>query len=100
MIAAAVYRAMNAIPPEADSLGGIGVVALVVNVAAALALMRFRKTGDALANIAVIIPAVLVAWLQNAKPDLIVAAIIALLFLHSARDIIRDAGSELRKSSA
>lgn len=59
--------------------------------------MRFRKTGyanaraiwlfsrnDTLAHTAVIIAAVLVAWLQSAWPELIVAAIIALLFLHSA----------------
>jgi Co/Zn/Cd efflux system component len=70
---------------------------LIVNISAALALMRFREGGDAnaraiwlfsrndaLANIAVIIAAGLVAWLKAAWPDLVVAAVIALLFLHSA----------------
>ena len=47
MIATAVYRAMKAIPPEADLMGGIGVAALVVNIIAAAALLPFRERGDA-----------------------------------------------------
>lgn len=110
VIAAAIWRALNAVPPEADLMGGLGVAGLVVNVSAALALMRFREKGDAnaraiwlfsrndaLANVAVIIAAGLVFWLKSAWPDLIVAGVIATLFLHSAQEIIRDARSELRE---
>ncbi len=110
IIGMAFWRAMNAIAPEAALMGGLGVVGLLVNISAALALMRFRKGGDAnaraiwlfsrndaLANIAVIIAAALVAWLKSAWPDLIVAGIIAVLFLHSAWEIIRDALAELRE---
>ena len=50
---------------------------------------------DALANIAVIAAAALVGWTGEAWPDLLVAGMIALLFLHSAYDIIRDAQREL-----
>ena len=39
--------------------------------------------------------AVLVGWTGQAWPDLLVAGVIALLFLHSAYDIIRDARREL-----
>ena len=39
--------------------------------------------------------AALVAWTGQAWPDLLVAGVIALLFLHSAYDIIRDARKEL-----
>lgn len=108
VIVSAVWRAFNAVPPEADLMGGIGVVALIVNVTAALVLARFRGSGDAnaraiwlfsrndaLANVAVIAAAGLVAWTASAWPDLVVAAVIALLFLHSAYDIIRDARKEL-----
>ncbi|GEC16301.1 hypothetical protein NWI01_21930 [Nitrobacter winogradskyi] len=108
VIASAGWRAFNAVPPEADLMGGIGVVALIVNVTAALVLARFRGSGDAnaraiwlfsrndaLANVAVIVAAGLVAWTGSAWPDLVVAAVIALLFLHSAYDIIRDARKEL-----
>lgn len=110
VIGAAIWRAMNAVPPEADLMGGLGVAGLIVNVSAALALVRFRDGGDAnaraiwlfsrndaLADIAVIIAAGLVAWFKAAWPDLIVAAVIALLFLHSAWEIIRGALAELRE---
>ena len=110
VIGAAIWRSMNATAPEADIMGGLGVAGLLVNVSAALALMRFREGGDAnaraiwlfsrndaLAIIAVIIAAGLVAWFKTAWPDLIVAAIIALLFLHAAWEIIRDALAELRE---
>lgn len=108
VIVSAVWRAFNAVPPEAELMGGIGVVALIVNVAAALVLARFRGSGDAnaraiwlfsrndaLANVAVIAAAGLVTLTASAWPDLVVAAVIALLFLHSAYDIIRDARKEL-----
>ncbi len=111
VIGMAVWRVMNAVPPEAGIMGGLGIVGLIVNISAALALLRFREHGDAnaraiwlfsrndaLANIAVIIAAVLVAWFKSAWPDLIVAGVIAVLFLHSAWEIIRVALRELRES--
>lgn len=109
VIGMAGWRALNAIPPEAELMGGLGVAALAVNVAAAWILSRFREgdanvravwlfsRNDALANVAVIVAAGLVAWTRSAWPDLIVAAVIALLFLHSSTEIIRDARRELRE---
>lgn len=106
----AIWRALNAVPPEAELMGGIGIAALVVNVTAALVLARFREGGDAQAraiwlfsrndainNVAVIVAAALVFWLNSAWPDLIVAAVIALIFLHSAWEIIRNARVELKE---
>ena len=99
---------MNAVPPEAELMGGIGIAALAVNVTAALVLAKFREGGDAQAraiwlfsrndainNVAVIIAAGLVFWLESALPDLLVAAAIAVVFLHSAWEIIGDARKEL-----
>ncbi|PCD03797.1 cation transporter [Sphingomonas spermidinifaciens] len=109
VIAFAIWRAMTAVAPEADLMGGIGVVALVINVSAALVLARFREgdanvraiwlfsRNDALANIAVIAAAGLVAWTGRAWPDLAVAGVIALLFLHSAWDITRGALTEMNE---
>ena len=107
VIAAAVIRALNAQPPEAALMGGIGLAALVVNVTAALVLARFREGGDAQAraiwlfsrndalnNVAVIAAAGLVAWTGSGWPDLVVAGVIAILFLQSAWEIIRDARAE------
>lgn len=107
VLANAGWRALNALPPEAELMGAIGIAALAVNVTAALVLSRFREgdanvravwlfsRNDALANVAVIIAALMVFLLDSAWPDLIVAAVIAVLFLHSATEIIRDARKEL-----
>ena len=107
VIGFAMWRSMNAVAPEADLMGGIGVVALIINVSAALVLSRFREgdanvraiwlfsRNDALANIAVIAAAGLVAWTGQAWPDLAVAGIIALLFLHSAWEITQGAMAEM-----
>ena len=108
----AAFRALTATPPEAELMGGIGIAALAVNVIAALTLARFRDGGDAqaraiwlfsrndaLANVAVIIAAGLVAWTGKAWPDFVVAAGIALLFLHSAYEIVSDARRDLAKSA-
>lgn len=106
----AIWRAMHAVPPEADLMGGIGVAALAINVIAAFVLARFRDTGDAQAraiwlfsrndainNVAVIAAAGLVFWLESAWPDLVVAGVIAVVFLHSAWEIIGGARKELRE---
>ena len=111
VIAMATWRALNAIPPEAELMGGIGILALIVNVTAAVILARFRGNGDAqaraiwlfsrndaLANVAVILAAALVFALDSAWPDIIVAGGIAALFLQSAWEIIRDARKELGKA--
>lgn len=108
VVGVAIYRAWTATAPEAELMGVIGFAALAVNVTAALILSRYRKgdanvravwlfsRNDALANVAVIIAAGLVAWTKEAWPDLVVAAAIAGLFLHSALEIMRGAQRELR----
>lgn len=106
----AIWRAMNAVLPEAELMGGLGLAGLAVNVTAALILARFREQGDAQAraiwlfsrndalnSAAVVVAAALVFWLNNAWPDLIVAAVIALIFLHSAWNIIQGSRREMRE---
>ena len=107
VIAMAIWRALHAVTPEAELMGGIGLAALAVNVSAALVLARFRdgdanvraiwlfSRNDSLANVAVIVAAALVALLGSAWPDILVAGAIALLFLHSSLSIIRDARLEM-----
>ncbi len=111
VLGTALWRTLHAVAPEAGIMGGTGAAALAVNVAAALVLLRFRERSgsgaraiwlfsrnDALANVGVIIAAGFVAWLESGWPDLLAAAIIATLFLHSARSIIQEARTELRTS--
>lgn len=108
VLAITFCRLRSATSPEAEIMGGLGIVALAVNVAAALALAKFREgdanmkavwlfsRNDALGNVAVVIAAGFVWLLNSSWPDLIVAFGIAGLFLHSAWDIISDARRELR----
>lgn len=111
VIGMAAWRALNAVPPEAELMGGIGLAALIVNVLAAFILAPFRERqgaharaiwlfsrNDALANVAVIIAAGFVFWLDSGWPDIIVAAGIAVLFLYSALEIVSHARAELRES--
>ena len=108
VLATTLYRLHSATSPEAELMGGLGLVALAVNVAAALVLAKFREgdanvkavwlfsRNDALGNVAVVIAAGFVWLLNSPWPDLIVAFGIAAIFLHSAWDIISDARRELR----
>ena len=108
VLGSTVYRVVVVRAPEAELMGVLAVVALVVNVVAALILMPYRggdanaravwlfSRNDALGNLAVLIAAGLVAWLNNPWPDLVVAALIASLFLHAAQSIIKDSVEELR----
>ncbi len=92
--------------PSAPIMGGVGMLALLANLTSVLLLMRYREgdanvrsvwlcsRNDAIGNAAVVVTASGVwAW-QSAWPDLIVAAGMALLFLSSAVQIIRQASAE------
>jgi Co/Zn/Cd efflux system component len=106
------YRVLVQGVPEAELMGVLGLVALGVNVTAAVVLLPHRfgdanmravwlfSRNDALGNLAVVIAAVLVAWSGTAWPDLVVAFVIAGLFLHSAWSIVTDARNELRMTGA
>ena len=104
------YRALVQQQPEAELMGALGLVALVVNVAAAAVLIPHRtgdanvravwlfSRNDAIGNAAVVLAAVLVAWTASPWPDLVVAVVIAGLFLNSAWSIVRDARADLREA--
>lgn len=104
------YRALVQQQPEAELMGALGLVALLMNVASAAVLMPHRtgdanvravwlfSRNDAIGNAAVVLAAVLVAWTASPWPDLVVAVVIAGLFLHSAWSIVRDARGDLREA--
>lgn len=109
VLASTIYRMVVQLPPEAELMGLFGIIALVVNVSAALVLIPHRtgdanvravwlfSRNDAIGNAAVVVAAGLVAWTGTAWPDLVVALVIAGLFLHSSWSIIRDARADLRE---
>lgn len=98
--------------PRAEVMGIVGFLALAANVASVLILMRYKdgdsnvrsvwlcSRNDAIGNVAVMIAAVGV-WMTATKwPDLIVAAIMASLFLWSSFQILRQSWSEIRTGEA
>lgn len=104
------YRVFVQRQPEADLMGMFGLMALAVNVAAAIVLVPHRtgdanvravwlfSRNDAIGNAAVVVAALLVAWTGTPWPDLAVSAAIAALFLHSAWAIVRDARADLAQA--
>jgi Co/Zn/Cd efflux system component/copper chaperone CopZ len=112
VLATTAHRVLVLGLPEAELMGLFGVVALAVNVAAALLLLPHRtgdanlravwlfSRNDALGNLAVVAAAGLVAWTGTPWPDLAVAAVIAGLFLHASWSIVGNARDDLRSVRA
>ena len=110
VLANTAYRVLVLNQPEAELMGLFGVIALAINVTAALVLIPHRtgdanvravwlfSRNDAIGNAAVVVAAGLVWWSGTPWPDLAVAAVIAGLFLQSSWSIIRDARSDLREA--
>ena len=94
--------------PEPVTMGVIGALALLANVAVAAMLYAWREgdanmrsvwlcsRNDALGNLAVMAAALGVFGTGRGWPDLAVAAIMAVLALTAARAVIRQARAELR----
>lgn len=107
VLGASVHAALAGTAPEPQSMGIVGGLALVANVAVALMLYRFRSgdanmrsvwicsRNDAIGNIAVVAAAAGVLGTGTAWPDLIVAAVLATLGISGGMQIIRQARSEL-----
>lgn len=108
VIGAAIWHAYVTTVPQAEVMGIIGVLALVVNAGVALMLYRFRtgdsnmrsvwicSRNDAIGNLAVMAAAVGVFGTGTGWPDVIVAAIMAALSISGGWQIIRQARGELR----
>ena len=111
VLVATAYRVLVRQQPEAELMGVLGLIALGVNVAAAVVLIPHRtgdanaravwlfSRNDAIGNAAVVAAAGLVAWTGTPWPDLVVAVVIAGLFLTSAWSIVRDALGDLREAA-
>lgn len=106
VFASTAYQVLILGVPSATVMGGVGLLALSANLTSVVLLMRFKdgdanvrsvwlcSRNDAIGNIAVMMAAGGVWLTGTAWPDLIVAAIMAGLFLWSATQIIRQAWAE------
>lgn len=96
--------------PEALTMGAVGLLALLANVAVAVMLYAWRdgdanmrsvwlcSRNDAISNLAVVLAALGVLGSGSAWPDLAVAAVMALLALSGAWSVIRQSLGELRSA--
>ena len=103
-----VYRVFMLGIPHAEVMGVIGFFALTVNVASVLLLLRYKdgdanvrsvwlcSRNDAIGNIAVMMAALGVWVTHSGWPDLVVAGIMAGLFVSSAVQIVAQALKEWR----
>lgn len=94
--------------PRAEVMGVVGFLALAANLVSVLILMRYRNgdanvrsvwlcsRNDAIGNVAVMAAALGVWGMATKWPDLIVAAVMAGLFLYSSVQILRQSVQELR----
>jgi len=100
------------LPPAALPLTLTGLGALAVNLFCAFLLVRFRAhsgsltraaflsaRNDALANVAIIAAGLVTAIAPSPWPDLVVALVIAALFMQSSFSIIRDARNDLSEAA-
>jgi Co/Zn/Cd efflux system component len=107
VLATTLYRVFSGAAPEADVMGAIGALALAANLTSVVLLLRFRdgdanvrsvwlcSRNDAIGNVAVMIAAAGVWGTRTMWPDLLVAAVMATLFVSSAVSILRQALREL-----
>ena len=103
-----LWRVFYVAVPEAQIMGVVGFMALAANLASVALLVRYKdgdanvrsvwlcSRNDSIGNVAVMLAALGVWGTATGWPDLIVAGIMAMLFLSSAFQIIRQALVERR----
>jgi Co/Zn/Cd efflux system component len=111
VIGVAAWHAWHGTLPEAFTMGGVGLAALMAN-AASFGLLWAYRAGDAnmrsawictrndvLGNVAVLLAALGVFGTGTGWPDVIVAAVMASLALQGAMVVIGQSRTELRRSA-
>tara|TARA_R110002167_G_scaffold333501_2_gene540599 strand:+ start:210 stop:851 length:642 start_codon:yes stop_codon:yes gene_type:complete len=109
---ATCYQIFALETPRAEVMGVVGLLALAANLISVLILIRFKdgdanvrsvwlcSRNDAIGNVAVLLAAAAV-WVSDTPwPDLVVAAIMAGLFLWSSLQILRQSLEERRHALA
>jgi cation diffusion facilitator family transporter len=103
-----IYRVMYLGVPEAEIMGVVGFMALATNLISVALLVKYKdgdanvrsvwlcSRNDAIGNVAVMFAALGVWGSGSGWPDVIVAGIMAALFLSSAFQIIKQALAERR----
>ncbi|MES9970994.1 MAG: cation transporter [Candidatus Thiodiazotropha sp.] len=107
VLGSTLYRVLVLGVPNEFIMGSVALMAFSANMVSVLLLLKYRdgdanvrsvwlcSRNDAIGNLAVLGAAGLVYFSQSHWPDLLVAFLMSLLFLHSASLIIRQARHEL-----
>ncbi len=110
ILALTVWNMMHGVVPQAATMTIIGIAAFIVNLGVALLLYQYRSgdanmrsvwlcsRNDALSNLAIIAAAAGVFGTGSAWPDLIVAAVMAILGMTAGVTVIRHARADLAAS--
>lgn len=108
VIGEGLYKVLQGSEPIAQTMGLLGVIALVVNVFVALILFKFRdgdsnmqsvwicSRNDAIGNIAVILAAGIILVFKSPWPDLVVAFIMGYLGISGSLKVFKKAILEYR----
>lgn len=110
VLSEAAWKLFHPVQPTVATMGIIGAVALIANLACLGLLWKSRaddmnmrsvwlcSRNDIVANLGVLGAAVLVNWTGSTWPDIAVGACIAVLFLRSSFEVFRTSLPVLRKS--
>lgn len=104
---AAIYKVLSQQPPEPLALTATSVFALVINLVAALLLMRLRSgngallrgawlaaRNDMLANVLMIIAGVVTLFWFSIWPDAVVGVLMGIINIRAAREVFEQARAE------
>ncbi|MEW8505725.1 MAG: cation transporter [Candidatus Thiodiazotropha sp.] len=107
VLGSTLYRVFVLGVPNEIIMGSVALLAFAANMVSVVLLLKYRdgdanvrsvwlcSRNDAIGNLAVLVAAGAVFMTQSHWPDLLVATLMSMLFLHSARLIIRQARDEL-----
>lgn len=105
-----VLKTLNGVSPTAPLMAAFGAVALAANLSCLMLLYRYRNRdvnlsstfecsrNDVIANLGVLAAAGGVALLNTGWPDILVGAVIALMFFRSALSVLRVAWPQFRSA--
>ncbi|MCR1341957.1 cation diffusion facilitator family transporter [Acidithiobacillus ferrooxidans] len=108
VLGTAAYKAVHPVMPGIETMGIVGVLALIANLVCFFLLYRSRdhnlnmssswlcSRNDLIANIGVLLAASSIYLLASRWPDIIVGALISGVFLSSALNVLRQSLKALR----
>lgn len=112
VLGSTAYHVLVLNAPRAEIMGGVAILALAANLSSVLLLLRYKEgdanvrsvwlcsRNDAIGNVMVMVAALAVWGSATAWPDLIVAGVMAGVFMTSAIQILRQAFAEARTEAA